>query len=221
MKQKVFSAYLPVLVLCLVLTIALPLAAQQTLYENGPINGSVDAWTINFGFIVSDTFTISGGTSTVNGMSFGAWIFPGDVLQTMELSITSDEFGGTTYFDQVVSLSASGCVPNQYGFDVCTETSSFNGPTLENGTYWVNLQNAVTTEGNPVYWDENSGIGCHSDGCPSLPSSNVDGTIPSESFSILGTVQTNTTSTTPEPSSIMLFVSGLLGAAAVLRRRSF
>jgi hypothetical protein len=28
-----------------------------TVYENGPINGNTDAWTINFGFVVSDTFT--------------------------------------------------------------------------------------------------------------------------------------------------------------------
>ena len=29
------------------------------IYDNGPINGNTDAWDINFGFIVSDSFTIA------------------------------------------------------------------------------------------------------------------------------------------------------------------
>jgi uncharacterized repeat protein (TIGR03803 family) len=37
-----------------------------------------------------------------------------------------------------------------------------------------------------VYWDENSGVGCESSGCPSLAQENSVGTIPSESFTILG-----------------------------------
>src|SRR6201993_617605 len=82
------------LIVCVAL-IAIP-AMAQTVYSNGPINGSTDAWTINFGFVVSDTFTTSGGT--VSGLNFGAWTFPGDVLQSAEVQITSAEFGGTTFF---------------------------------------------------------------------------------------------------------------------------
>ncbi len=50
---------------------------------------------------------------------------------------------------------------------------------LDPGTYWLTLQNALSTQGNPIYWDENSG--------PSLAQENSLGTIPSESFSIQGT----------------------------------
>ncbi len=42
---------------------------RSTLGDNGPINGTTDAWTINFGFTVSDTFIMSAGT-TVNGLAF-------------------------------------------------------------------------------------------------------------------------------------------------------
>jgi hypothetical protein len=84
------------------------------------------------------------------------------------------------------------------------------------GTYWLNLQNA-SSRGDPVYWDENSG--------PSSASENTVGTIPSESFTVLGTqsttTSTTTTGTTPEPSSIMLFGSGILGLAGMLRRKLF
>ena len=157
------------------------------LYDNGPINGSIDAWTINFGFVVSDTITLGNGNGPIQGMTFGAWLFPGDILNSVEVSITSSEFGGTTYFDQVVSFTQSGCQGNQFGFNVCTATSAnLSGPNLAGGTYWVNLSNAVVNDGDPVYWDENSGIDCDSPGCPSFASNNSVGTIPSEAFSILG-----------------------------------
>lgn len=199
---------------------AFPATAQNVLYENGPINGEELGWTINFGFAVSDTFTISGGTSNVNGMIFGAWLFPGDVLETVDLSITSDEFGGTTYFDQQVSFTPSSCFINQYGYNVCAETGLFSGPTLNNGTYWMNLQNAVVNTGDPAYWDNNGGVGCHSQGCPSLPSENDLGTIPSESFSVLGATQGGT-GTTPEPSSLLLVGTGFCAAIGTLRRIKF
>jgi hypothetical protein len=170
---------------------------DNDIYDNGPINGTTDAWTINFGFVVSDTFTVTSSSATVTGMSFGAWLIEGDTLESAQLSITSGENGGTSYFNQTVNFTQSGCSLNQYTYDVCTEATSFN-VALSSGTYWVNLQNAVTADGEPAYWDENSGIGCTSPGCPSSASESEVGTIPSESFTILG----NTTTTTTTSSSI-------------------
>jgi uncharacterized repeat protein (TIGR03803 family) len=157
---------------------------SNDIYDNGPTNGNTDAWTINFGFIVSDSFNVTQGNNTsVTGMSFAAWLNPGDVLGSAEVSITSSENGGTSYFDQTVNFTQSGCIGNEFGYNVCTETASFNGPTLINGTYWVNLQNASSAAGDPVYWDENSG--------PSQASESTVGTIPSESFTILGSGTTS------------------------------
>jgi uncharacterized repeat protein (TIGR03803 family) len=161
---------------------------SNDIYDNGPTNGNTDAWTINFGFITSDSFNVTQGNNTsITGMSFAAWMAPGDVLDSVEVSITSSENGGTSYFDQTVNFTQSGCVGNEYGYNICTETASFNGPALNNGTYWVNLQNASSAAGNPLYWDENSG--------PSQASENTVGTIPSESFTILGSATTTTTTT--------------------------
>ena len=61
---------------CLIIA-ALP-ATAGTIYDDGPINGTIDAWTINFGFTVADTFTVSSGTSKIDSLTFGAWLFPGD-----------------------------------------------------------------------------------------------------------------------------------------------
>jgi len=215
-------ASLSLLALCLTLA-AVP-AMAQTVYNNGPINGNTDAWTINFGFTVSDTFNVVNSGTTVTGASFGMWLFAGDTLTSAELSITSSENGGTSYFDQTVNCTTGGCTSNQYGYNVCQENTNMNnaGPTLNSGTYWLNLSNASVPSGDPVYWDENSG--------PSSASENSVGTIPSEAFTVLGssssttsttTSSTTTTGTVPEPSSIMLFGSGILGLAGMLRRKLF
>ncbi|HEY1731931.1 MAG TPA: PEP-CTERM sorting domain-containing protein [Terriglobales bacterium] len=185
-----------------------PAAGQTDLYDNGPTNGTIIAWTINFGNAVSDTFTLNS-NSTVNGLTFAAWLFPGDVLETVEVAITSSEFGGTTYFDQTVSFTAGTCFSNG-GFNVCNETGSFPGVSMNAGTYWLNLENAVVNNGDPVYWDENNG--------PSLSSETISGSIGSESFTILGSSGTST-GTTPEPSSIILFASGAIAVFGFIRHK--
>ncbi len=207
-----------VVLFCLLLLIAVT-ASAQTLYENGPINGQVDAWTINEGFALGNTFFLSNPTSTVTGLAFGVWLTPGDTLESAEVSITSDVLGGTTYFDQDVSFTASGCFQNNFNYQVCTETGLFNGPTLSSGTYWVNLQNAITAGGNPAYWDQNAGVGCHSQGCPSIASNGgiMDATLPSEAFSVLGTAGGGGSS--PEPGSLVLFGSGVAASVTLLRRK--
>jgi len=192
------------------LALALAPALAQSLYSNGPINGTVDGWTINFGFVVSDTFTLNSPATPI-GIQFGAWLFPGDVLEDVEVVITSSEFGGTSYFDQVVSFTQqTNCPTNGYGFDVCVETGSFTvPPNLAAGTYWLNLENAVVNDGDPVYWDENSGS--------SLASESSVGTIPSESFTINGECEGEGCGASPEPSSIMLLGSGLLALTPLAR----
>ena len=106
---------------------------------------------------------------------------------------------------------------NQYGYNIDLITFNTGGVPLSAGTYWLNLYNATVASGDPVYWDENSGVGCQSSGCPSQASESALGTIPSEAF----TINPGGNGSTPEPSSIMLFGSGLLGLAGLLRRKLF
>jgi hypothetical protein len=179
----------------------------QTVYSNGPTNGNTDAWTIDFGFVVSDTFLVANNGTEITGFTMADWLTPGSLLTSAELSITSGENGGTSYFDQVVSFTQSNCTQNRSGYDVCDESAVFQGPTLNAGTYWINIQNASTT-GEAAYWDENSG--------PALASENSVGSIPSESFTVLGSVAS---STVPEPGSGALLGSGLVALVGLLRRR--
>ncbi len=205
MKMRIAS----LVILCLSLA-AIPALADS--YNNGPINGTTDAWTINFGYVVSDTFTLSS-NDNVTSISFGVWEFPGDVMSTVDFSITSTENG--TGVGGTRNVTDTFISTNQYGYDIDKITFNTGGVPLSAGTYWLNLYNASVPSGDPVYWDENSGAGCSSNGCPSMASESALGTIPSEAF----TINPGGTGTTPEPSSIMLFGSGILGLAGLLRRK--
>jgi hypothetical protein len=204
-------------ILCLVLA-AIPAQAQNGWsYDNGPINGTTDAWTINFGYVVSDTFVAgSGFNSAVTGFAFGFWEFPGDVMSSVDWSITSAENGGTVYGSGTASggfLSDKFISSNQYGYNIDLITvTGLDVSTSSGTTYWLNLQNATVPSGDPVYWDENSGGGCRSSGCPSSASESAVGTIASEAFTVTGGQQF------PEPSIILMFGSSAC-LVGILRRR--
>src|SRR5664280_2190784 len=148
---------------------------DQTLYDNGPYNGTTDAWVINFGFTVSDSFT---GGGPVTGLHFVYWdASNNDLLTTVDISIGSTSFGGTPQTLTGVTNTFLGT--NQYGYYLYQADYSFS--SIGSGSY-VTLSNACTTSGcsvsNPIYWDENSG--------PSTAYENTIGSIPSEAFSLDG-----------------------------------
>jgi hypothetical protein len=209
-------------ILCLAM-VAVSVSAQ-VLYDDGPINGTTDAWTINYGFVIGNSFTLLN-NSTVGGFNFGVWESRGDVLTSVDWSITEYPVSGTVYGSGTASgknLTDQFISVNQYGYDIDQITVTGLKVNLLSGpTYWLNLQNAVVPSGNPVYWDENSGIGCKGDdgmggGCPSQASSGGVGTDPAEAFDINGTAGGGST---PEPSSFFLLASGVLGVAGLLRRK--
>ena len=210
-------------ILCLALA-AMP-AWTQDLYDNGPINGTVNAWTINYGFLLADTFTLSN-NSKVGGFSFGAWEFAGDRLTSVDWLITQFADGGTIYGSGTASgsnLTDTFISVNQYDYDIDNITvTGLNVPLLSGKTYWLNLENAMVPSGNPVFWDENSGVGCGGDdgmggGCPSIASPGGTGTDPSEAFTINGPGG----GSTPEPGSFVLMAFGVMTVAGVLQRKLF
>ena len=208
-------------IFCLVMA-ALPAWAGSWSYDNGPINGNIDAWYINFGFTVSDSY-VAGGTSA-NGFEFGALEDPGDRVSSLGWILSTGPCSGSGCGTIVGSGTATGSNltdqflhVNEFGFDIDLVTvSNLNVPQINGQGYWLTLENAATSFGDPVGWDENSGVGCQSQGCPSSAFENTVGSIPSEAFTIGGG---SGGGTTPEPSSIMLFGSGLVGLVGVLRRK--
>ncbi len=220
MSVKTRIAALTILWLALA---SVPAWAGSWTYENGPINGNIDGWTINFGFTVSNSYVAAG--TSANGFEFGVHEDPGDrvtgvdwILSTGPCSDPGSGCGTIVGFGTATgsNLTDQFLYTNNFGFDIDLITvSNLNVPEINGTGYWLTLANATVTNGDPVYWDENSGVGCHSAGCPSIAYENTLGTIPSEDFTIGG----GSSGTTPEPSSIVLFGSGLVGLAGVLRRK--
>jgi hypothetical protein len=200
--------------LCLLLSMSAT-AGDFDLYDNGPISGQTEAWIINYGSVVSDSFTLSPSVITVSGFSFGAWEFPGDTLSSVQWSLTTAENGGMVIASGTASSSLIDkfLFTNAFGYNVDQiSVSGLDVPSPKGGTYWLNLFNASVPSGNLVGWDENSGVGCTGQGCPSMASANNGiGPIPSEAFAIDGI---------PEPTGLtVMFGGGLLVLAGVSVRK--
>ena len=157
---------------------------DSVIYSNGPVNGTVDAWTINYGYVVAN--------------SLHAWQPQyGQRIRlprlgvsrrhplTVDWSITSDPLAVPRYGSGTASVTSTFISSNQYGYDIDKISASGLNVTVTPGsTYWINLQNASVPSGDPVFWDENSGVGCQSQGCPSQAVESAVGTIPSEAFDV-------------------------------------
>jgi hypothetical protein len=183
-----------------------PYGTGGGLYSDGPVNATLNAYTMDFGNVVSDSFSVPSGGAAITGFCFYAWVSQGDFPEEIEqASVTSLPSGGTSYFNSAAPLtcqlycafgksvnggtcglcSVPGCSLGPSDVYECTASITpffLSGP----GTYWLNFQNAVSVQGGPVSWDQNDGVLCW----PSAvcPSSGVytspQGPIPPESFDI-------------------------------------
>ncbi len=214
------------LVLLCPASLAVPGFAQNgsVLYSNGlPCPDYChDAWEINNGYAVSDTF-VATADARITGFDVYTWENPGDKVLRVQWAITSSEFGGTLYGSGTVLVRSDVVLGvNEYGYDVDRVTVSGLNVAVPGGTSWLTLQNVVDVQRLPVYWDENSGIDCNWPGCPSLASENQIGTIPSESFDLHGAYMAKDESGgengKPLPTSGSLWSPLLLGVGAAVRR---
>ena len=212
MQKRIGSLLL--LVSCL--AYATTAAHAGILYKNGPVNGicdiencQTDAWLINFDNSITNSFSVAG-DSTITGINFAIWTTSGESLASVDWSIGTSSFGSNlgSGIASGANLSETLLFVNQYGYDISLiSINSLNIGVTSGNTYWVTLDKASgVPNGDPVYWDENDG--------PSQVYQTNEGTIPSESFNIVGS-----SGSTPEPGSVFLFGSGIAGVAGVLRRK--
>jgi hypothetical protein len=208
-----------------ILCLALSAPAFADLYNNGATLGNTNGWFIDV-FQVSDSFTVSANASMTD-FTFAEWVTTGSTPLTVDWAVGTTSFGsdvgsgtGAAITSSLVCTNGSpfngGLCAGGFGYDIYNSTVTTNDLPLTAGTtYWLSLTNATDSFGGRDAWDINSGA--------SLAYHNTLGQVPSESFTISGgtttSTSTTTTGTTPEPSSIMLFGSGILGLAGVLRRK--
>lgn len=119
-------------------------AGAAVLYSNGPLNGGPpngfnpgDAFTINAGLVVSDSFTTTGGTAT--SFTIGTWITPGDNFTAVDWAIGTTTFGsqiasGTASISNVFQFSS------RYAYDIDLSTGALPNVVLAPGSYWFSFR---------------------------------------------------------------------------------
>ncbi len=152
----------------------------------------VNAWTINFGFAVSNAFTVPPQPPVATHLDFVYWDpSTTDLLTSVDMQIGSTSFGGTTHTFVVENRGLLGF--NCLGYALQKARISFTSETIAPGGY-VTLSNACTTSGcsvsTPIYWDQSSGsptaysngngslTSCATGSCPPNP-------IPPETFQFI------------------------------------
>jgi hypothetical protein len=190
-------------------------AAANVLYDNGAPNAATDAFTINWGWAVSDSFTLTK-SSTLTGVNLWVWNFPGDTTTSVDWGITpnANDFPDTA---TASVTSTSYIASNSWGYAINELNFALPNVHLGAGTYYLALQNAVVTNGDAVYWDQNNGLSdaWQNNGSGQLNPSNPNFGTPagSQAFQVLGAV--------PEPATWAMTLAGfgVLGAAARTSRR--
>ena len=196
------------LCLCLFALAALPAAATQ-LYTNGPVNGNLSAWAINFSSATEDSFTLTQ-ASWLSSATFYVWEFPGDTMSSVDWGIDTVP---TSYANPTTATTTQTFLFNNGSFDIDKETIALSG-AFAPGTYYFFLENAVVSNGDTTWWDINNGPSTAYLDCCNVADSLFPGTN-SNAFAIDGTPL----SAVPEPSSLLLLGSGLAGFAARMVRR--
>lgn len=208
---------------------AVPARADTTLYNNdfgGVISGDnydEDAWNITT-FSVSDFFSLTS-QATLTGFTIAIYSdTPTTLLNTLSWAITTTAFGvgecPPLACGNSVAPSSQWVIETIGPLYVLGESFSISpGLSLSAGTYWLQITDAepVPSVGNAMYWDQSDGPsmaygrspGGFTSELPDGGACNAPCT-GSESFFITGV---------PEPSSVILMVTILLGVAFGARKR--
>ncbi|HME00726.1 MAG TPA: PEP-CTERM sorting domain-containing protein [Terriglobia bacterium] len=193
--------------------------AGTVLFYSGPDEltwGPDGLLNISLGYAVTDPFNLPS-ASTVGEIGFSGWINPGYVPATVSWAITttpglSNVLASGTAASLTNSLTATGRGPGYpYINDVYWNTFDVNVP-LAAGTYWLWLTDGAPSAGGLGWgYASNSGV---SEDFFSNGTLNFVGT-GTQSFALYGPAP----STVPEPGTLALTASALLGAVGFLRRK--
>ena len=223
MKMRIATLLLTVL--CLALT-----GFAQVIYNDGGIDGTGNAFFItgpnnpNFLGSVQDISNgfIAAASAAPGQLEFGEWIASGFTPSSIGYELGTSAFGTDVGSGTVAqtSLNSHFLFTNASGYDVYDVTIGVSGSAMSAGSqYWVSLSNASDSQGNnsTEAWDIPNGGSGGPATCNFRQSGVNDGDcgLGGESFTLSG----NPVAPTPEPSSILLFGSGILGLAGVLRRK--
>ncbi len=224
MKMRI--ATLSLTLLCLAFSAT---AFAGTIFNDGAIDGNDNGFFItgpNFPNELGSFQDISNGftagiTANATGLEFGLWIGSGLTPTSVSYELGTTAFG-TDLGSGTVALNSGNShflFTNGFGFDIYDVNIPVSSGLMTAGnSYWLSLSNATdAVNSGTEAWDiPNGGAGG-----PAVCNFRQSGTnfgdcgLGGESFILSG----GNNGSTPEPSSIMLFGSGILGLAGVIRRK--
>jgi hypothetical protein len=219
---KLRIATLALTLLCLALSAP---AFAGTIFDDGAINGNYNAFFVDgpnpgpFSQWIADQF-VATGSGTPGEIDFGLWVPTGSTPTTITYwlgtnFLTSDISGGSA-----IALNAGNSTlvvtNNQYGYDVYEITlKNLTGSNMSaNSTYWLTLGNANDSFNSQFdAWDVNEGPAlCFFGVGQNFAGGCGDG---GEAF----TITMGGGATTPEPGTMVMLGTGIIGLAGALRRK--
>ena len=200
-------------ILCLAL--AAP-AFAGVIYSDGATNGTTNALFIDgpnpgpFNQSISDGF-VATASGTAYSLDFGVWVTPGTTPTTVSWWLGTTAFGSDISSGSIAQVGYT-FLFNNGGWDVYdAHVAGLSGSLSAGGSYWLTLGNANDSAGDQFdAWDINNG--------PANCQFAVGG-VPQGGCGYGGEAFTINSSPTPEPGSMMMFGTGILGLAGVLRRK--
>lgn len=215
-KRIVFSLALLAMTTAFV---AQPAMADTVLYDNTTSQSySHGGWQINAGYSTTNSFLLAS-AANMTGFNFVALLTPSSVLNSVNWAITTAPNNGTVLESGTSANPAQNFIEPFTSWSLAQVNVSIPTLALAAGeTYWLQLSNAVETSGKMIYWDQSAG--------QSSAYRNTQA-IASETFQVLGSSGAVPNgggsglpdSVVPEPSSLFLFGTGMLGLAGLLKRR--
>ena len=214
--MKIRIATLSLTILCLALT-----ASAGTIFSEGPIDGNDNAFLNsgpNFGVQDISNGFVAATSGNPTTLEWGEWSLGAPTSFSYEIGTSAF---GTDLGSGTVTQNAGNSTflfTNGFGYGVYDVTVPVTSSAMTAGnTYWVSLSNATdAAHDGGQGWDIPNGGSGGPPTCNFRQSGVNYGScgVGGESFTLTSGAQT-----TPEPSSILLFGSGILGLAGVLRRK--
>ncbi len=210
---------LTLLLVLVCLAVAAP-AFAGVIYTDGPTTGTnlalfIDGPNPGGPFIesISDGFVASA-SGTASSLDFGMWVPTNSTPTAVSWWLGTTAFGGDISSGSTAQVSYTYLLASGYGYDVYEATvTGLSGSLTAGSSYWLTLGNGNNSFGNQnAAWDISNGpatLHVHKQWLAAAHA-HISGK-PSPSI--------GTSSPTPEPGSMMMFGTGILALAGVLRRK--